>query len=634
MKAKMGQTCSEIQKPNPKLAAALHYTKPLMIAAIILMVLLRVIALDSDAYSHLSWSGALLTDEGFYIHNARNVVLFGHPVTDQFNNMLIMPTLHWVQIWVFSVWGVGAVQARAISVAAGLGTLVVFFLAVKRCFGQRVAAIGLVFLGLGHANLMYSRMALMDTPAALGLVTAFGAWIHGVSQSHKRGAACWTPFLISGALLVVTYATRGLSAWFVPVPFAILLHRAYLDKSGRAVWLRATAALASGFSATLVLYLWSWFLPHHAELAKMTRYYLLHQIAPHSVNDLRVTVTNALIGDFRGLAPYLFRHSPIEFALALTILAAAIASVYMAPGTEDRPTSRISVRQSIFWRPGDDQSSGLLRQMAGGFLAAWLLMAWIVLAVIGYSPDRYYVMFYPAMAALAAISVCRMNELRTRLQGTWIQPMLAGFFAYHLGEAVWHREADWLLFGFTSTAVFLYLPAISRRWAAAGWGDWADWDRWNGRGGKWACMPILLLVTWISVNSCWGADWLMHLTYVQRDADRWLTRNIPADSVLIGDVAPGLCLNSRFVAVSVIPGLCNDETPLENFVNRPRYIVILDERLLEPYWRYRYPEEIEHSHRICLFPSIVKFPVGIYRVNEAPVKAAGRPLRSSGNRLE
>src|SRR4051794_7168818 len=55
---------------------------------------LRLAALDSDAYPRLSWSSALLTDEGFYIHNARNVVLFGTAQTDQFNNMLIMPTLH------------------------------------------------------------------------------------------------------------------------------------------------------------------------------------------------------------------------------------------------------------------------------------------------------------------------------------------------------------------------------------------------------------------------------------------------------------------------------------------------------------------------------------------------------------
>ncbi|MCW3098892.1 MAG: hypothetical protein JWL77_4510, partial [Chthonomonadaceae bacterium] len=51
--------------------------------AVALMVGLRCVVLDSDAYPRLSWSSALLTDEGFYLHNARNRVLFGHAQTDQ-----------------------------------------------------------------------------------------------------------------------------------------------------------------------------------------------------------------------------------------------------------------------------------------------------------------------------------------------------------------------------------------------------------------------------------------------------------------------------------------------------------------------------------------------------------------------
>src|SRR3954449_9011727 len=84
-------------------------------AAILLAVLLRIIALDSDPYSRLSWSSGLLTDEGYYIHNARNLVLFGVERTDDFNNMLIMPTLHFVQVAVFRQLGATVVPARMIS---------------------------------------------------------------------------------------------------------------------------------------------------------------------------------------------------------------------------------------------------------------------------------------------------------------------------------------------------------------------------------------------------------------------------------------------------------------------------------------------------------------------------------------
>ncbi|MGQ7394140.1 hypothetical protein ACTGZO_10930, partial [Streptococcus suis] len=83
---------------------------------LLLMVILRLIAPGSNAYPRLTWSSALLTDEGFYIHNARNLVLYGHARTDEFNNMLIMPLLHLMQIGMFRMFGVGAIQARMISV--------------------------------------------------------------------------------------------------------------------------------------------------------------------------------------------------------------------------------------------------------------------------------------------------------------------------------------------------------------------------------------------------------------------------------------------------------------------------------------------------------------------------------------
>ncbi|HLI48830.1 MAG TPA: hypothetical protein VKV18_09100, partial [Chthonomonas sp.] len=72
-----------------------------VLIAIGLMVFFRVYALASDAYPRLSWSSALLTDEGFYLHNARNLLLFHHTTTDEFNNDLIMPYLHYAQILTF-----------------------------------------------------------------------------------------------------------------------------------------------------------------------------------------------------------------------------------------------------------------------------------------------------------------------------------------------------------------------------------------------------------------------------------------------------------------------------------------------------------------------------------------------------
>ena len=83
----------------------------------------------------LSWSSALLTDEGFYLHNARNLVLFGPLRTDEFNNALIMPLLHVLQVAVFRLRASAPCRRAALSVGGSLLTLLVFFDALRRAFG-------------------------------------------------------------------------------------------------------------------------------------------------------------------------------------------------------------------------------------------------------------------------------------------------------------------------------------------------------------------------------------------------------------------------------------------------------------------------------------------------------------------
>src|SRR6266571_9185730 len=144
---------------------------PLLVVA--LAVALRLFYLRSDPYLFLDWSAGQLTDEGFYIHNARNVALFGHARTDEFNNMLLSPGLHYVQVGVFNVFGVGSVQARLISIIVSLLTLCLFWAAMKRAFGPHIAFTATLFLSLDHTNLLFNRLALMDTPATLPAVAAF-----------------------------------------------------------------------------------------------------------------------------------------------------------------------------------------------------------------------------------------------------------------------------------------------------------------------------------------------------------------------------------------------------------------------------------------------------------------------------
>ena len=573
----------------------------------LLMVLLRVVHLDSDAYARLSWSSALLTDEGFYIHNARNLLLFGHMRTDEFNNALIMPLLHCVQVAVFTLCGVGAIQARMISVVTGLLSLLVFFAAMRRAFGLRAAWLTLALLGLDPVFALHNRLALMDTPACLPLCCAFYAWTRFFAEDRETGRqgdretrrqgdreigrqgdreklntteeteksinlvpsprrpvslSPYLPVFFCGLSLGAAYSARGLAAVIVPVPVLLLLTRAYRESkyategAGKA-YLRFVPLLAfvAGLTLAMLLYLLLWHAPNHQELARVNAHYLRVQLMPHTVREWTRNVARGLWHWQRGMLPYLLRHSPV-------LLLSVVLRVWQIRGRQGK---------------GTGSSSGDLTCEL--YLWGWLLMVVALTLSVNYAPSRYYVLFYPPLAGLAALYL--NNVLDDNLQDKQDKRV---------------REVK---------------PLKFRDFRMILW---------------------LFGVIWSVGNGYWYADWLLHLSYRQRDADRWLASHLPPGSVLIGAMAPGLSLDNRFQCVNVIEGLCNDKHPVEKAAPAPRYIVILDQtplptpasnavykwanRWKEPYWSRSYPELVRPERRLMAFPGLLRpfFTVGVYPV--------------------
>jgi hypothetical protein len=337
---------------------------------------------------------------------------------------------------------------------------------------------------------------------------------------EERGRVVW--LFVCGLLLGLAYTVRGLSALVWPAPLAALWWSG--REMGQARW-RSLGAVVSGLSAALLLYLLGWYLPHHAELARVNRYYVGEQLVPRSVAHLGRNIAQSLIGWQRGMMPYLLRHTPVQFGLTLLWL--------------------------LWWKRSGLKTLGEPQAACARYLACWLLLAMLPICCVNYAPSRYYVLFYPAMAGLAAIAVV------------------------HCADVVPLRNRS----------------VVSR-------------------------LPALLLLAWGLIDLIWTGDWLLHLTYRQRDADRWLADHLPPGSVLIGAVAPGLCMNSRFPAVNVIEDLCNDDRPVERFAPAPRYILILDDRWKETWWVKHYPELVAPERRMHAFPHLLRsfFTIGVYPV--------------------
>ena len=139
----------------------------------------------------------------------------------------------------------------------------------------------------------------------------------------------------------------------------------------------AASGYLAGLALVLGVYVFVWYLPHQAELRRVNAYYLHHQLLPDSLRHLWQNVQHAVFGDDRGL-------------IALSV-----------------PAYARYVRLALVWLLRTRQNTIGLLLLPSSLYLVWLLLTWAMLAVISYAPDRYYILFYPALCGLAALALMR-----------------------------------------------------------------------------------------------------------------------------------------------------------------------------------------------------------------------------------
>jgi 4-amino-4-deoxy-L-arabinose transferase-like glycosyltransferase len=485
-------------------------------------LVVRLVALDADPPPWLSWSTGLYTDEGFYTLDARHEALFGTLAPGDFHDRLLSPLLSLLQQGVFSLFGIGLVQARLLSALFGILTVGVFWLGLRRAWGANAADFGALFLGLAPPFALYNRTALQETPTVFWLVLAFALWGWGARRPALYALAGLSVAvamvfkglaLVAGGALVAGPGSKEPGYSGVEVPPA--LRQAYGIESsvaerlslGVARLFRAGSLLGlGGLLLGLALYAAAWYGPHHAELSRMATYYRVHQMQPHSWHSLWLNVRRAFDGGERGVFPYLLATLPVPCGLAVW---------------------------GLWTRKGWDA--------ADRFFALWLAGGLGFCLLSSYAPSRYYVLFLPALAGLAARGLSKARRL----------VQIGAVAVFLLTSAAWYGAA------------------------------------WTGRSDA------------------------------RRDASRELARTLPPGSVVVGDFAPALCLDTPFAATTVQPGLANDDHPVER-LKATHVVVVQNARNWQDWWRTRYPGIMQPSHHVATFElgGTRHYVVDVYAVKE------------------
>ncbi len=214
-----------------------------MAAAVLLAALLRGLFPTADP----PWRtpvGVVWHDEGAWTHNARNKALFGEWVTDDWNPLYIAPVFTGLEFGAFRAFGVGLWQARSVSMLAGVLSVLLLGLAVRRVGGNAAGLIAAGLLATNYVWVMYSRAALMEASMIAFMATSFWAAV-GAQDAPPWG-------LVAGLAALAAYFTKAAAVSFVGalglVSVIALVEAWYRTRS-----VRGTLATPSGRAAVFVL---------------------------------------------------------------------------------------------------------------------------------------------------------------------------------------------------------------------------------------------------------------------------------------------------------------------------------------------------------------------------------------------
>jgi hypothetical protein len=502
-----------------------------LLAILVAAAILRSIYPSADP----PWNttvGIVWHDEGAWVHNARNKALFGAWSADAWNPMYIAPVFTGLEYAVFSAFGVGVRQARLVPELAGLASVWLLALGVRRIGGRAAATIAALLLATNYVYVMWNRAALMEGPMAAFMVASWYCYVR--AQSSPRWG--W----LAGICALLAVFTKAAAAFFV-VALA-------LD----AIW-----ALVAARSSPLA--------PRDSHLEEGA-------VGAEEARDTQVSAAWATLGGLAvggGIAAAFFvlPHWQ-EYWFYNVQMSITRKPSYDVRSLRDRVTW-FPILHDIFTR----MWFVLVLAISTGFgvVARWrtaragerLLLVWIVLGAAelvlhDVGNERRFVFFIPALVALAALGLGRDRVVlapavaatsRTRALVALPAVLFASYvaagaivrlaFLYEIRPNV--RLAAALACGCT-VAIYATWPRIPHALARHPWRPAAG-------------LALALLVA--AGQALQFVQWAAGRTYKNVEASQAIGRLLPPGTLVHGKLANGLSLENRIRPIFVGRGFGN-----------------------------------------------------------------------------
>jgi hypothetical protein len=489
--------------------------------------------------------GVVWHDEGAWVHNARNKALFGGWRQDEWNPVFIAPVFTALEYASFKVFGVGVRQARLVSGAAGLISVILLALGVRRLAGAgalapptraadaggpapptRAAAAGLIagaLLATNYVYVMYNRAAIMEALMAAFLVAS---WYCSTRAEREPG---WG----AAAALMATLAffTKAAAAFYIGalgLAAIVRLVEGWNAGAGRSRTLRAKAEGGShGPRTQKKAALWT-LAGLAVSFGIITALFVLPHWRDYQFYNWQVSVTRKPSYDVRSVLTRLTWFPILHdmFSRMWAVLGLGLAGAW-----------GILAR----WRRASDGERLLL---------LWVAVGSAELLAHDVGNERRFVFLIPALVGLASVVLVRGSLLpadaaRVSRRDVLILAPAIVYSAYvvvgpigrlpflaEVHAGVLHHAVRLAAGG----AVVLGLAII------------ASWPRLAVSASRPSWTPavagtlVFLFAAW---NVVQFGDWAIHRTYKDYEASLAIGRALPPETLVQGKLANGLSLENR-----------------------------------------------------------------------------------------
>lgn len=504
---------------------------------------------------HLTNSAGIYFDEAMYCHNARNKLLFDTWMTDDWNPVLYNGVLTGIYYAAFKLFGLSIVTMKAVNIAFGLLGIVFLYLAVRRSLALSYA-LGFAFLfAVDYYWTMYNRIGLLENFSTLFFIISYYFSVRAKDKPRNLVA-----FGICAALTVLS---KYLFFYFF---FAALLAVAYYAwQSGR--WRDLLRFLAGSF-AVLVVWFFAVFIPLASSFRKIGSGWL-DLSWPESVGQFFFNIYRNNMHRYMSLVPLLF-------IVALLFSASVVIRLWKRNPAPELPEL---------------------------FVVLWLAGAFFQMAILNYQPLRYYLNIIPALFFAVALAVKRRPWMRAHALPIFLVFLVMAPLFHRFWIGLVKYPSALFAFNYMGVRFLIYAAILAALWM---------WLK-SGPGFESAATIFIFGVLALSSLTIYYAQFYRKPLY-QLQALSSSIRMLPPGSVIMGNEAPRLALETDFRLFPAFEGWFNDRDPFRE--QRPTHLLTLDK-----YWggeirwiRRRFPDVASRLKLLRRFP-LWDTTVSLYKVD-------------------